>query len=322
MRFSCDDLASRPRKRTRPSSHIRAIASASTSIVPALSVSRDALETTLRSDTPRHSSGRRRRRLRDGLVVAQVAMAVVLLAGAGLLVQSFRHLMEIGPGITANGLLTGDLELGYPLGDTVARALAARRIAERLRAVPNVADASVATTYPFGGPLAFRTLRIPGRVSFDSLKDYTLFAGIDRNYFTTLQVPMLRGRAFTEQDLSRRDVAIVNDAMVKKYFPRVDPIGRRVTISDLPTPLEIIGVVETMRGTALSSNPDPATYVPVAAAGAVDLSVLVRVAHGDAARWYREYNAPWSSRRLARARTGSARSTHYCAILPGHHTRT
>ncbi len=249
--------------------------------IPALSVSRDALETTLRSETARHSAGRGRRRLRDGLVVGQVAMSVVLLAGAGLLVQSVRHLMELRPGITADGVLTGNLEVGYPERDTVARVLAAGRIGEQLRALPNVSDASVATTYPLGGALSFRALRIPGQVLPDSDDAYTTFVGVDRHYFTTLHVRLLRGRAFGAPDFGRRDLAIVNDAMVKKYFPKRDPIGRRIALSSWPTPVEIIGVVEATRSSGGRSMSEPVTYVPLAAEGADNLSIIVRVAHGD-----------------------------------------
>lgn len=280
-----------------------AIAAAFTGIVcglvPALSVSRDALETTLRTETSRHSVGRRNRRLRDALIVGQVALSAVLLAGAGLLVQSLRHLMELRPGITADGILTGDVNPGYPPADTVARVLAGRRIAERLRALPNVSDASVSTTYPFGGALSFRDLRIPGRALPDSANAYTVFAGVDRHYFTTVRVRLLRGRAFTSQDLSRHDVAIVNDAFVAKYFGSLDPIGAYFTVADWPVPLEIVGVVQATR-IKDEETPSPATFVPVAAEGAQHLSVVVRVTHGDPAA-----AAPAVERAVAQAAPGS-----------------
>lgn len=252
-------------------------------LVPALSVSHDAIETTMRSETARHSAGRGRRRLRNTLMVSQVAMAVVLLAGAGLLLQTFRHLMELRPGVTADGVLTANIDPGIPPKDTVARVLAARRIAERLRALPNVADASVSTTYPFGGANSFRDLRIPGRVMPDSINDYTSFAGIDRHYFSALNIRILRGRAFTEQDMSRKDVAIINEEMVKQLFGPLDPIGRHITVASYPEPLEIVGVVETTRGRINEQVPELATYVPVLADGAWNLSLVVRVAHGDPA---------------------------------------
>ncbi|HEX6809288.1 MAG TPA: ABC transporter permease [Gemmatimonadaceae bacterium] len=250
-------------------------------IIPALSVSRDALETTLRSETARNSAGRRRRRLRNALAVGQVAMSVVLLAGAGLLVQTVRHLMELRPGVTADGVDIGDIDPGFPAKDTVARVLAARRIQERLAALPNVAEASVSTTYPFGGALSLRDLRIPGHARQDSAKDFTLFAGVDRHYFTALQIRVVRGRAFIEGDLVRRDVAIVNETMAKRYFGTLDPIGRHITLAQYPVPLEIVGVVDATRVTTAGSVGEPATYVPVGAAGAQNLSMIVRVAHGN-----------------------------------------
>lgn len=268
-------------------------------LVPALSVSRDAIETTMRSEIARHSVGRRHRRLRDALVVGQVSLSVVLLAGAGLLVQTLHHLMELRPGITADGVLTGDVDPGYPSTDTVARVLAARRIAERLRAMPNVADASVSTTYPFGGNLSFRDLRIPGRTLPDSANAYTIFAGVDRHYFTTERARVLRGRGFTTQDLSRRDVALVNDALVEKFFGSLDPIGSHITVADWPVPLEIVGVVQ---GTRIKGDDrvKPTTFVPVAAEGAQNLAITVRVTHGDPAA-----AAPAVERAVEQAAPGS-----------------
>lgn len=252
-------------------------------LVPALSVSRDALETTLRSETSRHSVGRRRGSLRNSLVVCQVAMSVVLLAGAGMLLETFHHLMELRPGVSADGVLTADIDLGLPVEDTVARVLAARRIGERLRALPNVTDASVSTTAPFGGAISLANLRIPGRVLPDSINDYTLVAGVDRHYFTSLRIRVIRGRGFTQQDVARRDVAIVNDAMAKKYFGDLDPIGRRFTVAGYAQPLEIVGVVETTRTDTDKPLSEPATYIPVVAEGAQNISLIVRVTHGDPA---------------------------------------
>ena len=250
-------------------------------LVPALTVSREALEATLRSETARHSVGRRPRRLRNALVVGQVAMAMVLLVGAGLLVQTFHHLMELRPGLTEEGVLTASIYPGSPATDTVARVLAARRISDRLRALPNLSDASVSTTSPLGGAISFRDLRVPGLVLADSAKAYTLFAGIDRHYFTTLGIRVVRGRAFTEQDLARRDVAMVNETLAKRYFGSLDPLGRHIIAGDYPLPLEVIGVVQDIRGHTASPTPEPETYVPIAAEGAQNLSLIARVVHGD-----------------------------------------
>lgn len=250
-------------------------------LVPALSVSRDALETTLRSETARHSAAVGRARLRDVLVVIQVTMSVVLLSGAGLLLETFHHLMELRPGVSANGVLTADLDPGIPATDTVARVLAARRVAERLRALPNVEDASVSTTYPMGGAISLRPLRIPGRVRPDSAHDYTVFAGVDRHYFTALHLRIVRGRAFTGQDRARRDVAIINEALAQRYFGTLDPIGRRIAAPDYPVPLEIVGVAQDTRSNTIVPIAEPATYVPLAAEGAQNLSVIIRVPYGN-----------------------------------------
>jgi hypothetical protein len=159
--------------------------------------------------------------------------------------------------------------------------LAARRIADRLRALPNLSDASVSTASPLSGAISFRDLRVPGLVLADSAQAYTLFAGIDRHYFTTLGIRVVRGRAFTEQDLARRDVAMVNETLAKRYFGSLDPLGRHIITTGYPLPLEVIGVVQDIRGHTASPTAEPETYVPIAAEGAQNLSLIARVVHGD-----------------------------------------
>lgn len=252
---------------------------------PALGVSREALGRTLQRHPSRHSPDRSRRRLRDTLVLVEVAMAVVLLAGAGLLLRSVRGLMQLRPGLTADGVLVGDIDTGVPDTDTVARLLAARAVGDRLRALPGVAAASVTSSYPFGRAMQIADIDLSGIVLDTAVHPYAMVSGIDGTYFRALGTHILRGRAFTPADLQRRDVVIINDALAHRYLGAVDPIGRRITIAGFGTrSLEIVGVVESVRQEGLGVPPQPGAYVPLVAQGAFNLSVVVRAAQGDPLR--------------------------------------
>jgi len=251
--------------------------------LPAASVSRDAVESALRRETARHSASVQRRRLRDALVACEVAMSVVLLAGAGLLLKSVRGLMELRPGLTAEGLLTGSIGTSLPESDTIANRAMADAIAARLRAIPGVAVASVSTTYPFGGAITFASgVQTPGVPVTDTVGRYTAIAGIDRDYFRALGVRILRGRAFTTADLGRTDVAIVNEAFAQKYLHDRDPIGQQVRIERVS--FEIVGEVESTRTSGGRSATDPATFVPLRASRIFQLGMVVRVKRGDPLR--------------------------------------
>ncbi len=251
-------------------------------LVPALSLSRDALEGALRSGTAQLSASRRRRRLRDALVVAEVALAIVLLAGAGLLRKSFMGLLELRPGLTAERVLTADLALGAPSADSVARIAMAVAIAERLRATPGISSASVTSSFPFGGALEISPLSVPGVTLDSSARPFTLVTAIDGEYFRALGTRVVRGRAFAPADFVRHDVAIISDVLARKYLGGSDPIGRRIALRKKGGPtLEVIGVVESTRQQGLSLDPDPATYVPLGSAGASNLSIVVRADRGD-----------------------------------------
>lgn len=252
--------------------------------LPAVSISRDAVEIALRQETTRHSASLRRRRLRDALIAFEVAMSVVLLTGAGLLVKSVRGLMELRPGLTADRLLTGVAVPTLPDSDTVAIRQMAGLLAARLRAIPGVSVASVSSTYPFGGPITFTSdVGTPGSPVTDSGSRYTVIAGIDRDYFRSIGVRIVRGRAFTDADLARKDVAIVNDAFAQKYFHGRDPIGQRLHTAEYHN-LEIVGEVQSTRTSGMRTDPDPATFVPLGAFVIDELGMVIRVNNGNPLR--------------------------------------
>jgi predicted permease len=252
--------------------------------LPAASVSRDAVERALRNEATRHSASLRRRRLRDALIAFEVAMSVILLAGTGLLVRSVHDLMELRPGLTADRLLTAGVLPSLPQSDTVAVRQMAATIAARLRALPGASVVSVSSTYPFGGSITFTAgFKTPDSAPGDTSGRYTAISGIDREYFRAIGVRIVRGRAFTDADLARNDVAIVNDAFVQKYFHGRDPIGQRLRGLDARD-LEIVGEVESTRTSGMRYAPDPATFLPLGAFGVSELGIVIRVERGNPLR--------------------------------------
>ena len=252
--------------------------------LPAASVSRDAVESALRSEATRHTVNVRRRRIRDALVALEVAMSVILLAGAGLLLETVHGLMELRPGLTANGVITAGLSPALPDSDSVAVSMMASTVANQLRAIPGVDAVSVSSTYPFGAGFAYASnFQTPGGAASDTTGTFTMLAGVDNEYFRALGVRIVRGRAFSTADAARNNVAIVNDAFVRKYSRGRDPIGQRLH-GLMPHDLEIIGEVEAIRGAGVSSAPDPATFVPLRSFGASELGIVIRVGNGDPLR--------------------------------------
>ncbi len=214
------------------------------------------------------------------LVAVQVALAVVLLIGAGLMIHSFAKLHGIDPGFRTRNLLTFQIRLarqqyaedvGASGGFHIVRL--SPRIGEfhnqvwrRLQAVTGVESAAAITYAPLGGGVGGFVFTIEGRPRSDSEKE-SLQAGyhpVTPNLFRTLGVPLLRGRDFTEKDgVEAPWVVIINQALARRYWPKEDPLGQRIRIQPFPDerPREIVGVVGDIRHGWIAREPEPQMYV-------------------------------------------------------------
>ncbi len=218
------------------------------------------------SDGGRGGSGRLWRRLGANLVVVELAVAVVLLAGAGLLGKSFYRLLHVPIGFDPNHLATVQVtapDTTYQSdGQTVALY---REIVRRISALPGVASAGITSVLPVQCNCAIDRIQFPGRPYHGEHNDVDE-RHVSPGYLPALKAPLIRGRFFTEaDDASRTGVAVINQTLAKKYFPNEDPIGQKIGNSEggHPSVWEIVGVVDDVREGPLDVETWPAEYFPL-----------------------------------------------------------
>jgi putative ABC transport system permease protein len=253
-------------------------------LVPALAASRPAVQSSLRESGRGATSGRGQRRLRNALVVAEVALAVVLTLGAGLLLRSFLIVLSIDPGFKSDRLLTLQIALpdNYRTPDQ-RRALYAS-LFSRLDALPGVASTGGTTRLPLGSTNVTTKVGVEGRGVPPSEWPEVEFRRAVHNYFPAMGIPMLRGRGFTEQDgPTSPPVIVINQTMARKLFGGEDPVGKRIHVGTATAPpATIIGVIGDVRHSGLEAEPAPELYTWYVQNPPSNPFVVVR-ASGDAA---------------------------------------
>jgi putative ABC transport system permease protein len=258
-------------------------------IVPALQVSKPDLVGTLKESGRGGTDGAVRQRIRGALVALQIALALVLLIGAGLMVNSFLRVQNKDLGADPKGLLT--FEFRFPQSDAIkpysryrgfglwdvspVTGLTYDRIAERMRGVPGVLSAAGSSRPPLNGGGIQMPFLIAGRpaptpstspsgASQEPAQSANYFA-ITSDFFATLKIPILRGRDFTPQDTEAAPpVVIVNQNFVRRYFPNDNPIGQRITFDFVPEEKtrEIVAVVGDTVVDRFAKEQTPIVYVP------------------------------------------------------------
>jgi putative ABC transport system permease protein len=235
-------------------------------MAPGFQATRMDLNRTLTEGGRGSTGGRRRQRLQSALVIGEVALAVILLAGAGLMIRSFARLQEVKPGFQPAGVIVAGVTLPqarYPGGQQ--QSAFATETLRRLDALPGVKMAGLSHRIPFTGGGERLALSIAGRPAStggDAL--VTVHYNVSPGYFAAMGIPLLRGRPFDERDRpDGRRVAIVNEAIVRKLFPAEDPIGKRVSVSNGPEEWrEIVGVVGDVRASPVQDEIPLQTYEP------------------------------------------------------------
>ncbi|HVF41564.1 MAG TPA: ABC transporter permease, partial [Pyrinomonadaceae bacterium] len=238
-------------------------------LAPAVEATRVDLNDTLK-EGGKGSSGQsaRSRAVRSVLVVAEVALALVLLVSAGLLVKSFVRMRSIDTGFDTENILTMVVRLpSAKYSDDPQQVAFFRQALERVRALPGVRSAGMVNFLPLYGGLASATsFTIDGRPEPPpGEKPGTAVRVADSDYFATMDIPVLRGRNFTDfENAEARHVVIVSDSFARKFFPGEDPVGRRVNINmfEEPNPTEIIGVVGDVRSDSVTKEDEPTAYFP------------------------------------------------------------
>ena len=235
-------------------------------LAPALRVSRPDVAAAMK-DGGRVSSSVQHNRLRSALVVAQTALGLMLLVGAGLLTRSFTRLTHVDPGLDTHNVVTADFGLPARYSKSEQQDQFVRTLFERLNHLSGVASAAGIMPLPLGGDFWQISFEVEGRPLPPSEHLSAAFATATPGAFETLHIPLLRGRTFNERDQRTAPlVMIVNQAFAKLYYPGEDPIGKRLKpgISDGgPEPWrEIVGVVGDVRSTGMAREPKPGYYLP------------------------------------------------------------
>jgi putative ABC transport system permease protein len=262
-------------------------------LAPALSMSQTKVSDTLK-DESRGGTATAQPRLRNAVVVAEIAVSLVLLVGAGLMLQSLRALLHQDAGFDRRNLLVFSVSLpdssypsekNYP-GDSPAARLFEHQFSEKLSNLPGVQGVGVTSALPIGGSGGTIRFVLQGRPTVQGQEDECDILTVTPGYFSTLKVPLISGRLFSATDkLEAPWVAMVNQAFVNKYFPNEEAVGKRTRFTfDAKEPYrEIVGVVGNVAQDDLAGPPTPVIYVANEQGPSTFLTYMVRTAGDPAA---------------------------------------
>jgi predicted permease len=235
-------------------------------IMPALRVARTDVNSMLREGGRSGSDGPRRQMVRSTLVMAQVAGSLLLLIVAGLFVRSAGKARQIGLGFDPENVVDVPIDvkqIGYT--DQQGKAFY-REAEERLRALPGVVSVGQAFSVPLGLMSADARLSVEGHPLQPGQPEPTVqYNAVSPDYFAALRIPLRRGRAFTEADSEKAaQVAIVNEAMARRFWPNEDALGKRFKMHEADSqPMEVVGVVPDGKYKGIVEDPVPHFYVPI-----------------------------------------------------------
>jgi putative ABC transport system permease protein len=259
-------------------------------IVPALHATAPDLSSAMKEGGRGSAGDGGRRRLRSALVVVEVALAFILLAGGGLLIRSFFAMVNTPLGFDATNVLTLRVPFANDRFPNVERLTAyVRAVTDRIRAVPGVRDVAATDTLPLEGYSNGMPFLVAGREAVDRANRQACgFKVVQASYFRTLGIQFARGRPFTDRDVKGGPpVAVINQSMADRFFAGVDPIGQRLLIQEIiagkpalgpEIPWEIVGVIADERTAPLEFTMRPGVYVPMAQSPTTFVNVVVRAA--------------------------------------------
>ncbi len=232
-------------------------------LVPAFASSRANVNSGLKQSGRSATSGRAQQRVRAALVILEAALAVVLTVGASLLVRSFVSLLSTNPGFQVEHLLTLQLSIPPKYNATEQRRVMYADLASHLKAIPGVTSVGGTTRLPLGSTNVSTKINVEGRSVAPSQWPEAEFRRSVFDYFSTMGIPVLRGRAFTSQDgPNAPPVCIVNQTMAQQMFGGEDPVGKRIKFGTADGPWStIIGVIGDIRHSALDAPPAPEVYI-------------------------------------------------------------
>ncbi|HEY0006259.1 MAG TPA: ABC transporter permease, partial [Pyrinomonadaceae bacterium] len=247
-------------------------------IVPALQLSKPDLYSALKEGRGA-GEGTSRHRLRSAFVISQVSLSLVLLVGAGLLINSFYRLLQTNPGFMPENLLTMEYRLPtnkYPKGEQQWDFH--KRVVERVREVPGVQSAAIVRGLPFSGNGGSTPILLADRPQPAKGQEPVVsgnWAG--PGYFETIGIPLVKGRTFNEQDnLNSPHVAVINQLMAQTFWPNQDPIGKQVQLPEEELTVSVIGVVGDAKQFELAEPQRPQLYVSYSQSPTIFATLVVR----------------------------------------------
>jgi putative ABC transport system permease protein len=248
-------------------------------IVPAMVASRD-LNGSLREDR-RHSAGVRPKRILGAHVVTEIAVALVLLVSAGLLIRSLLRLQEVDPGFRPSGLLTARVTLpGTRYSEEPRKTAFFNTVLAKISTAPGVESAAGTASLPMTGPPTGTSVyRADGPAPAPGERQSSDVRQVTPGFFRTMRIPLLSGREFAASDTSQsKQVAIISEALVRRFFPGENPIGRRLIVRlDPPyVPWEIVGVVRDIKGSSLDQGMRPCVWIPQTQLSTGQMTFIVR----------------------------------------------
>ncbi len=282
-------------------------------LAPALQAARLDLRSGLNEGGRGTTEGRRGRRLRSTLVVAEITLALITLVGAGLMFRSFTRLASVDPGFNPENVLTLDVTLqGQPEMVGKNRERFYREVLQTIGALPGVVSASAINHLPLAGDIWGQNLGIEGRpIPKPGERIGVAYRVCRPGYFSTMGIGLLRGRDFTEHDKSDSlAVIIINDQLARARWPGEDPIGRRVTLDDPannPKWLTIVGIVKNVKQTSWTSEAADEIYIPFSQSPFLSnpaghysaMTLVIRTATNPSSLAHAAQNVVWSINRGA-----------------------
>jgi putative ABC transport system permease protein len=256
------------------------------SLAPSLESTRLNLNDSLKEGVKGAGGGTNTHRLRSVFVIAEVALALVLLVGAGLLIRSLMRLQSVDPGFNAENVLTMRLVLPGRKYDQDGKVIGFfQQAIERIEGLPGVKAAGAISFLPFAGPYSGTSFEIEGLPTPAAGQEpKTGVCVTDANFFNAIQIPLKRGRLFTDHEATEmRHVVVINEALARKYFPNEDPLGKRINIymKEENVPSEIIGIVGDSKHKALDGEVEPMSYWPHPELAFPFMTLVIRTS-GDA----------------------------------------
>ena len=268
-------------------------------LVPALQATRPDLTTGMKQAGGGATAGKGRHSVRSALVITEVALAFVLLTGAGLLLRSFTRLQNVDPGFDATNVLTAGLPVPEKrFSDTASFNAYFKQLTERLAALPGVRDVALTSALPMRGWGYGMPFQLADKPVVDHAnRAACFFKMVSPSYFRALGMKLIRGRALTAQDVKGTPpVAVISEAMRRKYFGNEDPIGKRILIQEIvfgkpqlgpEIPWEVVGIVADEKVGSLDSKEEsPGIYVTTEQCPQLYQALIVKTA-GDPTLVYR-----------------------------------